>query len=53
MDETTLLLTLVLFAPLGLITLLQVVEAGPLSSLRRESRGRSRMPAACATNLPS
>ena len=28
MDETTILLTLVFFLPLGLLTLLQVVEGG-------------------------
>ena len=53
MDETALLLTLMFLAPLGLLTLLQVVEAGPLSFLRRESRGRSRMPAAGASTRPN
>jgi hypothetical protein len=31
MDATTLLLTLVFFVPIGLLTLLQVPEAGRLS----------------------
>ena len=41
MDATTVLLTLVLFVPFGLLTLLQAVEDGRQSISPRDSQRRS------------
>ena len=50
MDEISILTTLMLYVPIGLLTLLQVVEAGRRESWRSASREPSPPPETPVTN---